>query len=575
MSVYHRVPASSFAPHRAPNPPVYQYNRPSLVQKSQPYADGNVSIPTTRFHPSVSIPRLREAINSLDSKMASLMSQRRELESHLEQAVRLQSPIHRLPNELLASIFVIGVLRLGDENPVMVPALMLVCRYWAEVVLNTPVLWSKISVSPHDSLEKARRKLSRSKSCPLDISITFGPRLDHLNTVTEQVIHAMDLFRPALWRTRSFSLSVPTRPQAHAALSRCQEDAPLLESLSIQIHRSQDDHYTSPPLPLFRGHTPRLRSCSLTSFNFGWDTRLVSRLRVLKLGGYFNGFVPSPAKLLEILRQCPELEELALRNMSDVDSDSCYPSSVQEVDPPVSSKMVRLPRLSKISFYYSGIVFTRQIMNQITFPNLESLEMCYLENVTPILQLLYTQALTRLPLQSLRIESCFFNEPKLVTLLRKLPSMIRLELVDVEDASSSLLNSLSSSQPWICPKLDSVNLDGCTSLDWDSLRTFVESRLPANSYPRYQDARAFRSAQVATTAVSASAAAAAGNHSRSNKFKSSQHPQAVLPGPRRIRSIDVTRCSQISKEMVQWLRMYIPEVKCEPAKGVWGEPMMP
>jgi len=256
-----------------------------------------------------------------------------------------------------------------------------------------------------------------------------------------------------------------------------------------------------------------------------------------------------------------------------VDSDSCYPPSFQENDLPVSAKVVRLPRLSKVSFYYSGIVFTRQIMSQITFSNLESLEMCYLENVTPILQLLYNQALTRLPLQSLRIESCFFNEPKLVTLLRKLPSLTKLELVDVEDASSSLLNNLSSSQPWICPKLDTVTLDGCTSLDWDSLRTFIESRLPANSYPRYQDARAFRSAQVASAAVSASAVAA--GYTRSSKSnRSAQHPQAVLPGPRRIRSIDVTRCSQISKEMVQWLRMYIPEVKCEPAKGVWGEPMI-
>jgi hypothetical protein len=68
--------------------------------------------------------------------MASLMSQRRDLESRLEQAVRLQSPVLRLPSELLSSIFIIGVL--GDledgesEHPdegdvtVMLPALMLV-----------------------------------------------------------------------------------------------------------------------------------------------------------------------------------------------------------------------------------------------------------------------------------------------------------------------------------------------------------------------------------------------------------------------------------------------------------------
>jgi hypothetical protein len=58
--------------------------------------------------------------------MASLMSQRHELESHLEQAVRLQSPVLRLPSELLSSIFIMGVLGIGDENPVMVPTLMLV-----------------------------------------------------------------------------------------------------------------------------------------------------------------------------------------------------------------------------------------------------------------------------------------------------------------------------------------------------------------------------------------------------------------------------------------------------------------
>jgi hypothetical protein len=312
-------------------------------------------------------------------------------------------------------------------------------RYWADVALSTPVLWAKISVSPHDSLEKARRKLGRSKSCPLDITINFGPRMEYTSSVTEQVIHAMDLIRPALWRTKSFRLSVPNRPQAHAALLRCQEAAPLLESLSIRIfHSMQDDHYSSPPLPLFNGHTPRLRSCSFTSFNFGWDLKLVSRLRVLKLGGYFNGFTPSANTLLSILRQCPELEELALRNMSDVDiAEPCFASD--DFDPTTTTKVVHLPRLTKVSFYYAGIALTRQMMCHIVFPSLESLEMCYLENVTPVLQLLYTQALTRLPLRHLRIESCLFNEIKFVNLLRRLPSLTMLELVDVEDASSSLL----------------------------------------------------------------------------------------------------------------------------------------
>ena len=73
-----------------------------------------------------SIPDLREAINSLDSRMASLMHERHALETHLERAVRLQAPVHRIPSELLSHIFIIGVLDATDDNPVMVPTLMLV-----------------------------------------------------------------------------------------------------------------------------------------------------------------------------------------------------------------------------------------------------------------------------------------------------------------------------------------------------------------------------------------------------------------------------------------------------------------
>jgi hypothetical protein len=364
--------------------------------------------------------------------MASLMSQREELELHLEQAVRKQSPIQRLPYEILASVFVKGVFEADDEDPLMVSTLMLVCRYWADVAVNTPLLWSNIAVSTHDSLEKARRKLRRSKSCPLNITINFSPREEHSGGITENIIHAMDLVRPALWRTKSFRLSVPNRPQAHAALLRCREDAPLLEILSIRIfHSMQDDHYSSPALPLFNGHTPRLRSCSFTSFNFAWDTQLVSRLRVLKLGGYWNGSSPSIPTLLHILSECPELEEFALRNLSDADPDIC-----DEDQGRISTKTVYLLRLVKASFYYAGIMRTRTILNHLSFPALQTLELCYLDDLTPLLERLKQQSLTSFPLRYLRIESSFFNEIKFVSLLGRLPSLVSLELIDCEDASS-------------------------------------------------------------------------------------------------------------------------------------------
>lgn len=316
----------------------------------------------------------------------------------------------------------------------MVSTLMLVCRYWAELAISTPQLWSNIVFSAHDSLEKARRKLQRSRACAIDVSLNFPPRSENSSGVTESVIHAMDLVRPALWRTKSFSLNVPNRPQAHAALLRCQEDAPLLESLSIRIYHSiQEDYYSNPILPLFNGNTPRLRSCSFTSFNFGWDIKLASRLRVLQLGGYWNGFSPSTTTLLHILSECPELEELSLRNLSDSDPETC--SQYRAQPPP---RRIHLPRLSKASFHFAGGTRVRAIFNHLSFPALQTLELGYCEEVTPVLERLKEQSLTSLPLRHLRIETSYFSELNFMNLLRRLKSLTSLELIDCEDASSHL-----------------------------------------------------------------------------------------------------------------------------------------
>ena len=51
-------------------------------------------------------------------------------------------------------------------------------------------------------------------------------------------------------------------------------------------------------------------------------------------------------------------------------------------------------------------------------------------------------------------------------------------------------------------------------------------------------------------------------------------PPQTKTWPQRLQSIDLTRCHQISKEMVQWLRMYVAEVKCDTAKGAWEDPSM-
>ena len=323
----------------------------------------------------------------------------------------------------------------------MLSSVMLVCRYWADVATNTPILWSRVVVSNHVSLDKARRRLARSKSVPLHVEINFCPQMDGRGGTTEAIIHAMDILYPSIWRWKSFQLSVPSRPQAHAALSRCGEKAPMLEVLQVRVFNSmQDDHYVPPPLPLFDGHFPRLAMCSFNSFNFGWDLNMVRALRVLELGGYWNSYAPAVDVILDILRASPQLEELSLRNMSDVDPETCTMYEHESyLDKSFPSHMIQLPRLVKMTFHYSGIQRTRTILSQITFPALEKVALCYMDNVTSLLNHLKRQSLTSLPLRHLRIEASFFGELELVKLLSRTSSLTTLELVDVEDASSSLI----------------------------------------------------------------------------------------------------------------------------------------
>ncbi|KLO15988.1 hypothetical protein SCHPADRAFT_823890 [Schizopora paradoxa] len=548
------------------------------------------------------IPHLREALDTLESQMATLAFERKMLERKLEKAVRLQSPVQRLPGELLGYIFLVGALQQDSQDTILLSTLMLVCKDWAEVAKKTPALWSRIVIENSASLAKARFKLDRSKGVPVDITIQFSPHFEHTRTITELVVHAMDILRPAIWRWRTFRIAVPSRAHAHAALTQCKEPAPLLEELSVQIHHfMQEDRFSKPPLPLFQGHLPSLRTCSFTSFNFGWDMALVSRLRVLKLGGYWNGFAPSADIIMNILRACPALEELALRNMTDVDGGGCSEFSQfdRREEPtsyshstyfPKATDMVHMPRLRRASFYNAGAERMHAIFSQLSFPALERVEFAYMDNLSPILKHLKRQVFTSLPLTHFRIESCYFNELKFMQLLARFPLLKTLELIDVEDISSNFLNGLSAHPPtqdWICPRLETLSFDGCSTVNWDALRGLVESRLPANSSSRMVKPPNKDFVRGNTLLSSSASSYAAQQQNRHSSSVSSSFSSSVSTGgstgtkyatnrasgtvPKRLKTLDLTRCHQISQEMIQWLRMYVSEVRCDSVKTYWGE----
>ncbi|KAF8431184.1 hypothetical protein L210DRAFT_2996037 [Boletus edulis BED1] len=92
-------PNSSFSP-----PSLARSSPPSLPRAGPP--DSGIAM---SCNPQASISHLRDALSSLDTQIASLLSQRQELELHLQQA-----------------------------DSLLVSSLMLVSRYWRDVVVNTP-----------------------------------------------------------------------------------------------------------------------------------------------------------------------------------------------------------------------------------------------------------------------------------------------------------------------------------------------------------------------------------------------------------------------------------------------------
>jgi hypothetical protein len=141
--------------------------------------------------------------------MATLAAEHDRLTSALERAVRAQSPVHRLPRELLANIFKMGVLQMEEEDALMLPTLMGVNSHWREVALNTPSLWSRVIISRHHSLQAARRRIKLSKGVSVDICIDFNEsRFDSPETL-EHIMQAMDVLKPATRRWRSLRCVLP------------------------------------------------------------------------------------------------------------------------------------------------------------------------------------------------------------------------------------------------------------------------------------------------------------------------------------------------------------------------------
>jgi hypothetical protein len=362
-----------------------------------------------------------------------------------------------------------------------------------------------------------------------------------------------------------------------AVLRDCQQPAPLLEEFSVHVAESLQEDLPPPPSPLFAGHTPRLALCNFASFDFGWNRHhSVRDLRVLKLDGYWGSLAPSTDELLALLRACPALEEFSLRNCYDVDveMDPCglnYPEAIVSIPLVATALVIRLPRLRSLSLCACGNARVRALLAHLVFPALEDLELSCVDDVTAVLAHLASH---RRSLRRLRIDSCSFSETQLVRLLHFVPDLVTLEVVDSDDVSSELLRvspappsacadahafllqilcEPAPAQPWLCPSLEALSLEGCASVAWSDLRNLVEARLPSHSRSYRTWSPAPGVSWTTDHPIQRPPAKAVSLHARAMSSPPADCVD-VFGWPCRLRSLDVTRCHRLSSDMVRWLR---------------------
>ncbi|KAE9394420.1 hypothetical protein BT96DRAFT_802129, partial [Gymnopus androsaceus JB14] len=146
-----------------------------------------------KLRASLTVPQdernhLRLEIARVRATLDGLLSDEKKMDTYIDAHQALMSPIRRIPQEVLAEIF---IRCLPDTSPYGVrsleyaPLLLLgVCKHWRNIALDTPLLWNSLHIHlpTHLSEEAASRRitgatlwLERSAALPLSISIHATP----------------------------------------------------------------------------------------------------------------------------------------------------------------------------------------------------------------------------------------------------------------------------------------------------------------------------------------------------------------------------------------------------------------
>ncbi|KAG8991375.1 hypothetical protein FRB94_012546, partial [Tulasnella sp. JGI-2019a] len=279
------------------------------------------------------------------------------IKHHIADMTRRRTPIHHLPNELLANIFALTLPSDHDSTKYYwdhLFGLRLVSKRWNGIIHETPSLWAQISSEYSDRENKTAAH--RSKDCPLQV---YYSDEDFYEDCSQRAVFLNFASRLAYrWRSAEFDLySHDAIPFLRSLVSL---SAPSLEKLKIDCSGVREDVPIG-EINIFDGGADRLRHVDLYDFPIPWSSQLLSRLETLKIEGSSPQPGPSTSEITDILRQCPELHAFTLsyHDEGEIRVSDATPSAAD---------VVPLPALTSLTLSLDNANAVRRIVSSVRIP---------------------------------------------------------------------------------------------------------------------------------------------------------------------------------------------------------------
>ncbi|RPD60306.1 hypothetical protein L226DRAFT_272889 [Lentinus tigrinus ALCF2SS1-7] len=257
-------------------------------------------------------PTITALVNQVHMNEASLSC----IRARIDALSTFLLPVLRLPQEVLVHIFKLGS-RMPQDDPMLgsfprpFPLVVAaVSRQWREIAINTPDLWTNITIRHPRPYGWIPLCLQRSCGQPIDINIDC--RASNLLTAPA-VDHLLSVLMLHITRWRRFALTTSDPATIYVVGQRLADaHAPVLRHLQLSLNGSSGNQEVILP-KILQGGAEALTSVRFDSLATPWDSSPLINLTALDLRWLWLQTRLQYEQFRQVLSASPNIRALILR----------------------------------------------------------------------------------------------------------------------------------------------------------------------------------------------------------------------------------------------------------------------